>query len=686
MPTREDVLRHQQQQQQQAATTPSYPVVVGGIGASGRSGTPTSTTSATGAAAGLNQKEGLSKSSTGGAMSSSTTSRSPYTSQIRFCDKNSSKIACINCAPPEPAAVTKSQAAAATSAVNNSTALTGNSSSNPLRARGTKMGPVLLELRSLQVAEGSDAFFTTQTVGISRGNPSLGASVASTCLDIVAKYSPEHQGSPIVAATGITTGALCIHSFSSASSGSANDQFYRDSSGKNTGIGEGDGIQSSSSIEYYHTPRHHRQASAVACRPNNSNHAAIGLLGSSSVQQLSSSVAASRRGTSGSLTTAKSGGDKEFCAFVWDIEAASSAKKHSTPLTKLSHNTAVASMAWLPDGQMLAVGGQIKTIQLYDMRLSGANAPPISALAHTSGVHGIQVDYHRSHRLATFSRTPGEPVKLWDVRRMDSTIGEIKVPANSIISACEFSRFEPGLLSLAIGDAVSDYDANSGTRPNLIRINRTSLNFSGQNIVDLALYNGGGPQENPTRFDGLYRRRMLTVLEDRTISDMAQHTLAPVALSRRDGRLVHALGDTLWIGGTNEGPSAMEKLGVRTDDDVSATMMRRARCLHVQRYSMDTASNIKVLSEETSDLNTPDALSARYSLLRLWSWIDRVESLCIDAAEEYSYSEEEESWPAKGLTDSGVWSLLHMDEGDVEDEIIESPSLCCNVYESSARR
>ena len=125
------------------------------------------------------------------------------------------------------------------------------------------MGPVLLELRSLQVAEGSDAFFTTQTVGISRGNPSLGASVASTCLDIVAKYSPEHQGSPIVAATGITTGALCIHSFSSASSGSANDQFYRDSSGKNTGIGEGDGIQSSSSIEYYHTPRHHRNSAPL---------------------------------------------------------------------------------------------------------------------------------------------------------------------------------------------------------------------------------------------------------------------------------------------------------------------------------------------------------------------------------------------------------------------------------------
>jgi hypothetical protein len=638
-----------------------------------------------------NESSSKSPTTVGGA----TIRTSPYTSQIKFCHK-SSKIACINCAPPSSAEVGRGAPDPSTatpgdnmepSSTSTNTNMSSNVNNNPLRARGSKTGPVLLELRSLKVAPSERSeFFTTQIVGISRGNPSLGTSVTSTCLDIVAKYNDPSRSSMVVAATGITTGALCIHSFSSASSGSSNNYHTTSTGGGTSGtVGnndEGEGIQSSSNIEYYHTPRHHRQASAVACRPTNTNHVAIGLLGSQSAQP---ATTATRRAPGLAGGTGKSGGDREFCAFVWDIESqsASSSKKHSTPMTKLSHNTAVASMTWLLDGQTLAIGGQTKTIQLYDMRLSGANAPPISAHAHTNGVHGIVVDYQRSHRLATFSRTPGEPVKLWDVRRMDATIGEIKVPTGGLVSACEFSRFESGLLSIAIGDAVHDYDANSGTRPNLMRINRTSCNSGGQTVVDLALYNGGS-QEQHTHFDGIYRRRMLTVLADRTICDMAQHTLAPVALSRRDGRLVHALGDTLWIGSTNEGPSSMEKLGVGPDDDISATMMRRARCLHVQRYSMDTSSNIKVLSEEVPDTDTPDGLSTRYSLLRLWSWIDRVENLCNDTVDEYG--EEDEIWPAKGLTDSGVWSLLRIEEGDVQDDTIESPSLCCSIYESPARR
>jgi hypothetical protein len=366
-------------------------------------------------------------------------------------------------------------------------------------------------------------------------------------------------------------------------------------------------------------------------------------------------------------------------------------------MTKLSHNAAVSSLAWLLDGQTLVVGGQSRNIQLYDMRVSGTNAPPISAHAHSMGVDGIQVDPHRPHFLATFSRTEGEPVKLWDVRRMDSVVSEIKVAPPTtgktflsqppVVSSIKWSTLESGTLSVAIGDSVQDYDTSSGSRPVLVRVNYAQ---DGQSIVDLALYEGQKQhresiQSQSSRLiEVLYPRRMLAVLGDRTVCDMAKHTNSPVAISRRDGRLVHACGRTLWVGSTNEGPCAMESLKMRAGEDISATMMRRARCLYVARYSMNTASNIKMLSEEQPIGEAIESSALRYALLRLWSWIDRVEALSNDSE---NLEDMDAIWPAnKGLVDAGIWRLLRMDEGDSIDEMNISESLSCNTYDSQARR
>jgi hypothetical protein len=435
------------------------------------------------------------------------------------------------------------------------------------------MGPVLLEMRKLEPNTGFDDedFFNIQTVGVSRGNPSLGTSVASTCLDLPTgmisnnsssnntggSYSSNSYdgGGAFTAATGLTTGALCIHTF---------DGVSRDEMGL-----------LSSSIEYYHTPRHHRQASAVAWRPaTNTNHVAIGLLGSSSGAGPQQAGAGNRRGN----PVVRTSGDREFCCFLWDVEAQSStmAKRMATPMSKLCHNAPVASLAWLDDGQTLATGGQWRNVQLYDMRVSGTNAPPISAYAHNFGVHGIEVDPHRSNLMATFCRSVGEPVKLWDIRRMDSVVSEIKPkpPSNDnsetpVVSSIKWSNLEPGTLSIAIGTSVQDYETSSGSRPVLCRVSHVK---KGQQIVDIALYDGhsnlssaelgtggvgtGESRSHSTRLiSGLYSRRMLAVLEDRTVCDMAKHTNAPLAISRRDGRLAHALGPTLWVGPTNEGAS-----------------------------------------------------------------------------------------------------------------------------------
>jgi hypothetical protein len=128
----------------------------------------------------------------------------------------------------------------------------------------------------------------------------------------------------------------------------------------------------------------------------------------------------------------------------------------------------------------------------------------------------------------------------------------------------------------------------------------------------------------------------------------------------------------------------MESSSVGHDEDISAAMMRRARCLRVTRYSMNTASNIQMLSEDiVSGETLADVLSPTFTLLRLWTWIDRVESLC----ENIKGFEDGIFWPAKGLLDAGVWHLLQFDsESNTDDSMIFSETLSCNIYDSPTRR
>jgi hypothetical protein len=293
---------------------------------------------------------------------------------------------------------------------------------------------------------------------------------------------------------------------------------------------------------------------------------------------------------------------------------------------------------------------------------------------------------------------------------MDSVVGEIKIssagtgkPAQTSststsqaanqgkVEAVKWATLEPGTLSVAIGDSVHDYDTTSSSRPVLIRVNHVQ---QGHIIKDIALYGGQKQTSEPGNvtlrkrpghlLETLYPRRMLAVLDDRTVYDMAKHgAIAPVAISRRDGRLVHALGSNVWVGSTTEGPSAMESSNITCDEDISATMMRRARCLRVARYSMNTSSNIKMLSEDlpTGDPSS-DVLSARLALLRLWSWIDRIESLSVDAED----IEDECHWPAKGLLDAGMLRLLGMDTEPPVDDVTYSDTLSCYIHDSAARR
>ncbi|KAG7362787.1 zinc-ribbon like family protein [Nitzschia inconspicua] len=716
-----------------------------------------------------------------------TTATTSLKSQITFCPGWHDVVAIINCAPsttyirPLPRIMS-----------NGSNLLANQSSviADGNQPSSRKLGPVMLELRKVEVAEaalrpkqsshyesklqqsstsmgsgrgggvlrlpsslrnGNDydndetgldgyegmgnldpKFFTTRTVGISRGNPSLGLSVASTCLAM----SPVQNYDSVMAATGSTTGALCIHHFEldeldeiDITNASINGEVTRASF-------------SASPIEYFHNSRHHRQATAVAWRPVKSSHVAVGLVGST----VSGSMPHAghhhhhRRAGPGMRTS----GDREFCCFLWDII---DNKKTTSPLQKLCHNTPVASMAWMMDGQTLVVGSHQRTVHLYDMRVeAGTNAPPLSAHVHESGVHGIEVDPHRPYLMATFCRGVGEPVKLFDIRRMEKAVSEIKITSSmsqesssllnpshrtqqSKVEAIHWSMLEPGILSIAAGDFVQHYDTSSGARPVLVKVNHCR---GGTIVKDLALYRGKnekafdeaaslgdmvsrkGSNESTQHEDDvatsativdvsdrlvrmLYPRRMLAVLGDRTIQDIPTDHVAPVAISRRDGRLVHALGPHLFMGAPDVGPAGMEKTTISTDeDDISAVMMKRARCIQASAYSMDPESNIKLLSAEISmEGRTTERLpsqSTKYSnreLIRLWSWIDRVEALSFQDVEDL---DNENIWTAKGLLDAGTWHLLEIEtsaSGDSVESHVEvslSETLGCNVYDSTSRR
>ena len=371
----------------------------------------------------------------------------------------------------------------------------------------------------------------------------------------------------------------------------------------------------------------------------------------------------------------------------------------TAPISKLSHNVGVASLAWLAEGKTLCIGSQLRHFHLYDLRMSGTTAAPTGTWAHSDAVNGIVADSFRPELLATFGKTASEPVKLWDVRRLDTSVGEIKTTSGSIVSAIEFSKLHPGMLSVAVGDLVQAYDTTTSTsRPVLAQQSSAE-----SNILDFCLY----PQQQQHDLKMMYRRmkrkvrnlvselyqnRMLVVLADKSVQDMATNTTAPLAISRRDGRLAHAFGGALWIESSTNGPSAMENPTFHADEDISSRMMRRAKCSSTTRYSMDAALNLEMFSQEEDIESASEehvlngSLPSIRIMIGLWSWIERIERFC-SQREVYGV----EKWPGKGLADSGVWRLLEMnrpasDDGAVNDTVRSDSFLSIETYDSPARR
>ena len=360
----------------------------------------------------------------------------------------------------------------------------------------------------------------------------------------------------------------------------------------------------------------------------------------------------------------------------------------AVPSLKFARNVGVDSVAWLEIGSLLAVGTAVRNMHLYDVRFRGTNSPPISVAAHTDAISGIVPNPSRPNIFATFCSAvcQGEaPVKLWDVRKMSRSVVEIKIPYEKAVKAVEWNAYTTGTLCVAAGDTILFYETlgAAGTEDTLaVRpILSESVVVDNGSVADPTESDDAKNEVQAIAFpisadiikdnhgtsnqDKLYPKRMLIVSHSGQVSNMPTEYVAPLEVSSRDGRIVHSCGRTsVCMSKTNEGPSALESAIVKPTEDISATMMRRARCSNPVRYSTDPISNQLMLKNE--DLKLPPKFEGfrlnSERLRRVWSWIERIETLSNDQRDDFHA--EGILWPAKGLSDAGVYKLLRLDISD----------------------
>ena len=184
------------------------------------------------------------------------------------------------------------------------------------------------------------------------------------------------------------------------------------------------------------------------------------------------------------------------------------------------------------------------------MRVKGTQ--PASIYAHSDAVAGIEADPFRSNVFATFGRGMKEPVKLWDARRMDACLGEIKMGDEETVSAAVWAS-QPnrsGMLTLAVGDVLKTYDASaSGSRPALVGFRHSPSDIQSMAFVP-AMSRRGESHGSDSDF---YPHRMLAVSGDSVVQDIATFQAAPLGISKRDGKLGFCLGQNTWIGAKGDG-------------------------------------------------------------------------------------------------------------------------------------
>jgi hypothetical protein len=531
-----------------------------------------------------------------------------------------------------------------------------------------KYGAMLCQLHQLHFHPTNNCrrvegrLWQTKLQQVSRLSPHLGPSITATCLSW---SSSSISNKAHILATGLSTGNLCLHSFPHDSSSSlpTQEQFSVRGNSK-------------------------RFATAVAWRPNHPQHVALSLstgtslsgIPNSAASPLSSSPSSGQTistyqsittgnppsvtnigATNSSMTninlnqnnTQISHGsrnksrDTGFGCLIWDVSQSISSSSatsintsHSTPWRKVCHNSTVTSLAWMHHGQTLAVSCPLRPLQLYDLRVNSSTQNTV--LYEAESVRGMKCrggGNDNDQLLATY--TERGTIKLWDLRQLENPIFTWNVEPS--ITAIEWSR--PGVLSIVIHNRVLHYDVTQ--KPALLDQTHVPLP-----ILDIAMV----PNQH---------ERFLVVLQDRSVRDVSLHTHAPVAISKRDGHILHAFQNHVW-----------KASGVLPQNDISLVMKRRASCDQPERYAIDASSNIRIILK---DPPSEEHYFSHNSLVNLWRWIDRLET-----------RPPEHLTPANALTEGGVLNLLKMVDTTTdtihEDIPHNTTSLPLRCYDTSDPR
>jgi WD repeat-containing protein mio len=319
------------------------------------------------------------------------------------------------------------------------------------------------------------------------------------------------------------------------------------------------------------------------------------------------------------------------------------------PVHELSNSEATVALSWVPlQPACLAVGTGFKWLRIYDLRAATVPASAsgsLSVVAHNKAVLGVVFDRHRPHILATYTDGPQEAIKIWDIRRLDTSMGPLVSLHHSSKTLAQVSwcPTKPGILAtasveeryLSLWDvSKQDKDAATATttpttaagfhikKPFKRRYTSEPLaSFSWQcvNYTSSSVMRSSRSHQ----LDGLnaqlaaaaFPNRLLTASVSGEIEDISVHDSLPISVSPL-GSLAFSCGRLLFGGAaTGDRKAAPQEL------DIALEMQRLAKA----RYSMIVDRNLRLFATAATG---PLTGTARQRELRsVWQWVDQVEAL-----------------------------------------------------------
>lgn len=315
----------------------------------------------------------------------------------------------------------------------------------------------------------------------------------------------------------------------------------------------------------------------------------------------------------------KSGGKGDFCFAVFDIEHKNGDSIEFKSITE----EPIASVSWLPnDPHIVAVGTSLSNVKFYDIRMkSSSDVQSISAHPATRPrkVKGIKPDPFNAHTIATFSDSPGEHIKLWDLRKS----GSVK-PKFTIIPLITDSETN-NISTQSVVDI-----SWSPTRSNVIAVatsHQKAIQFY-NTIKSLPEVFTKMPYHTITTSDQV---KSISWQNIDDINDKSNRLLVATISGIDDIEVVEETALAIGMGNhvvVNYGKkifTGITNIPAGFDDELFIKNRVAAG------YSLDSGKNLQVLADEIeyykNENNKSLPLHKLKELYRTWEWIERVETL-----------------------------------------------------------